>query len=87
MGFSTIAILSPGNMGSAVGGQLNKAGYRVISCLDERSEYTQVKAREAGFLDIGPLEKMVSEADLILSILDPGKAVIVAKKVEKFQVL
>ena len=83
MGFSTIAILSPGNMGSAVGGQLNKAGYRVISCLDERSEYTKVKAREAGFLDVETLEKLVSEADLILSILDPGKAVKVAENVAK----
>ena len=33
MGFSTIAILSPGNMGAAVGAQLGKSGYDVISCL------------------------------------------------------
>ena len=31
MGFSTIAILSPGNMGGAVGAQLGKSGYDVIT--------------------------------------------------------
>ncbi len=78
MGFSTIAILSPGNMGGAVGAQLGKSGYDVITCLAGRSDFTRRKAEEAGFRDIADMKALVSEADLILSILDPAKAMNIA---------
>jgi len=78
-----IGILSPGNMGGAVGGYLKKAGYDVLTCLNDRSDYTKRKAREAGFRDIGSLNFLVDEADLILSILDPGKAEAVGEQVSQ----
>ena len=81
MGFSTIAILSPGNMGGAVGAQLRKSGYDVISCLAGRSDFTRRKADEAGFRDVVDLNALVSEADLVLSILDPAKAMEIAQQV------
>lgn len=81
MGFSTIAILSPGNMGGAVGAQLRKSGYDVIGCLAGRSDFTRRKAEEAGFRDVADMDALVSEADLILSILDPAKAVEIAEQV------
>ena len=80
MNFSTIAILSPGNMGGAVGGCLKIAGYDVISCLVDRSEFTRRKATEAGFRDVQDMNVLVREADLVLSILDPAKAVEIAEK-------
>ncbi|MDA0652917.1 MAG: DUF1932 domain-containing protein [Proteobacteria bacterium] len=81
MGFSTIAILSPGNMGGAVGAQLRKSGYDVISCLAGRSDFTRRKADEAGFRDVADMNALVSEADLVLSILDPAKAMDIADQV------
>jgi len=81
MGFSTIAILSPGNMGGAVGAQLGIAGYDVITCLADRSEFTRCKAEETGFRDVADMDILVSEADLILSILDPAKATEIADQV------
>lgn len=81
MMFEKIAILSPGNMGAAVGEQLGASGFDVLTCLAERSDYTKRKAEEAGFRDIPSLDALVSEADVLLSILDPGKAVIIAEQV------
>jgi 3-hydroxyisobutyrate dehydrogenase-like beta-hydroxyacid dehydrogenase len=81
MTFQTIAVLSPGNMGGAVGGQLAKSGYRVISCLGDRSQFTRDKAAAAGIEGVADLEALVREADLLLSILDPGKAEHVAGEV------
>jgi 3-hydroxyisobutyrate dehydrogenase-like beta-hydroxyacid dehydrogenase len=74
MSFSTIAILSPGNMGGAVGACLKTSGYDVITCLSGRSDFTRRKAEEAGFRDVPDLVTLVREADLVLSILDPAKA-------------
>jgi putative dehydrogenase len=81
MMFKKIAILSPGNMGAAVGAQLKESGYDVISYLADRSDYTKRKAEDAVIRDVGTLNAVVSEADLILSILDPGKAVLIAEQV------
>lgn len=81
MGFSTIAVLSPGDMGSAVGAQLRKSGYDVITCLAGRSDFTRRKADTAGFRDVADMDALVSEAGLILSILDPAKAVDIARQV------
>ena len=81
MGLETIAILSPGDMGHGVGKALVEHGYRVITCLDGRSERTRDLAAKAGILDVPSLEEMVEEADLIMSILVPAEAVGVAREV------
>ncbi len=78
MSFNTIAIMSPGNMGSGVGAALGESGYDVITCLAGRSDYTKKQARHANMRDAGNLQSLVAEADLILSILDPAKAVSLA---------
>ena len=79
MGLETIAILSPGDMGHGVGKALAEHGYRVITCLDGRSQRTRDLADAAGIADVSPLEEMVQEADLIMSILVPAQAVGVAR--------
>lgn len=81
MAFSTIAILSPGNMGGAVGARLKESGYDVLTCLAGRSDFTRRKAAEAGFRDVPDMVALVREADLILSILDPAKADEIAEAV------
>ncbi len=81
MSLNTIAILSPGDMGHGVGGALKAHGYDVITCLDGRSERTKRLAEAGGFRDAPTLADMVSQADLIMSILVPSHAVGVARQV------
>ena len=78
MAVKTVAILSPGDMGHAVGRALGVRGIDVITCLDGRSERTRRLAREGNFRDVPSLEEMVSQADLVMSILVPGEAIGVA---------
>jgi len=79
MAIETVAILSPGDMGHAVGRALAAQGKRIITCLDGRSLRTRGLAEAAGFTDIPALTTMVSEADLILSIMPPSAALETAR--------
>jgi 3-hydroxyisobutyrate dehydrogenase-like beta-hydroxyacid dehydrogenase len=68
-------------MGSAVGAVAAGLGHKVITCLDGRSARSHKLAAAAGFVDVAPLEAMVGEADLILSILPPAAALDTARRV------
>ena len=81
MPVKTVAILSPGDMGHAVGRALGETGLYVITCLQGRSERTRKLARRGNIRDVTNLEEMVTQADLILSILVPEEAVGVARSV------
>ena len=74
-----VAIISPGNMGSGVGKFLVEGGFDVIAPLDDRSNFTRSRAKKLGINNSGSIEKAVEDADIILSILDPGNAIQVAK--------
>ena len=76
----TVAIMAPGQMGHAIGAHLVKAGLRVITNLEGRSEDTLARAARAGITDVGSDASMVQEADILLSILPPGDAVEFAKR-------
>ena len=78
---STIAILMPGDMGHGVGQSLIQHGHRVVSALDGRSAHTKTLAARAGIEDTGTVEMTVDQADLILSILPPDRAVAQAEAV------
>ena len=80
MALGTIAILSPGSMGSAVGQALRENGYDVTTNLDGRSERTRVLAEEAGFRAVSGIDSIVEEADLVMSILVPSEAISVARE-------
>ena len=80
MALGTIAILSPGSMGSAVGQVLRESGYDVVTNLDGRSERTRVLAEEAGFRAVSGIDSIVEEADLVMSILVPSEAILVARE-------
>ena len=77
----TVAILSPGDMGHAVGRALGEGGLDVITCLEGRSQRTRGLAEAGGFRDTPSLEEMVSQADLILSIMVPAEAIGAARRI------
>lgn len=74
----TVALISPGEMGSAVGQRLREGGLTVVTSLAGRSKRTQTLATAAGIEDAGSLPAAVGRADVLLSILPPGRALEVA---------
>jgi 3-hydroxyisobutyrate dehydrogenase-like beta-hydroxyacid dehydrogenase len=78
---TTVGIISPGDMGSAIGERLAQNGVRVIVALDARSERTKALAASAGLEDVGSVERMVTEASHILSVMVPSEAVGAAERV------
>ncbi len=77
--FRRIGIMSPGDMGQAVAQRLKELGFEVSTALDARSERTRALAREAGIRDCANLAGLLASTDLVLSILDPGSAMALAK--------
>ena len=69
-----VGVMSPGDMGQAVAAQIKSKGLRVVAALDGRSERSRALARAAGLEDVGTLERMVAECDVILSIMNPAAA-------------
>ena len=69
-----VGLLHPGEMGSAIGAA---ADGEVIWASDGRSEATRERAR--AFRDVGALDALVGEADVILSICPPHAALDVAR--------
>jgi L-threonate 2-dehydrogenase len=69
-----VALMSPGDMGHAVGAVLRHGGLRVITNLDGRSDRSRTLAREAGIEDVGSDDVLVGQADVLLSILVPAEA-------------
>ena len=81
MALETVGILSPGDMGHAVGHVLGAHGLRVITCLAGRSARTRQLSEIAGIEAVGSYEALVSEAELLLSILVPAQAESAAQRV------
>jgi 3-hydroxyisobutyrate dehydrogenase-like beta-hydroxyacid dehydrogenase len=75
---TTVGLLFPGEMGAIVGAAADTA---VIWASEGRSDATAERAREGGFRDVGSLDSLVGESDLILSICPPGIAEGVARSV------
>lgn len=68
MAISTVAILSPGDMGHAVGQRLREHELDVITCLAGRSERTRRLADAAGLRDVATMEELVERSDLVMSM-------------------
>ena len=77
----TVGIISPGDMGSAIGQRLASNGARVIVALDARSERTKALAAHHSLEDVGSVERMVSEATHVLSVMVPSEALGAAERV------
>ena len=81
MSVHTVAILSPGDMGSGVGYALGQHEIDVITCLRGRSDRTRELAAKARIRDVPSMNLLVSQADVILSILVPERASDLADRV------
>jgi 3-hydroxyisobutyrate dehydrogenase-like beta-hydroxyacid dehydrogenase len=79
----TVGLLSPGDMGHAVGRVLVEHGVRVITCLEGRSDRTRALAAEAGIENVATLRELVTQAPLVLSIVVPAQARNVAERVAR----
>ena len=74
MKIKTVGVMSPGDMGSGVGGVLRKNGLTVLTALDGRTAGSKRRAAEQGMEDVGSIDDLVRASDLILSILVPSQA-------------
>lgn len=74
-----IGLMSPGDMGQAVAIRLKELGFHVCTALADRSERTRKLAGEAGLTDCGDLRTLIDSSDLVLSIVDPGAAMALAR--------
>ncbi len=73
----TVAVISIGSMGAAIARQLR--GQRVLTALQGRSAETWARARALGIEDMGSPAEAARRADLVLSIVPPGRALEVAR--------
>ena len=76
----TVAILSTGEMGQAIGALLARHGARVVTTLDGRSARTKALAKDAGIEDLGSVLAVVDAADLLLSVVVPDAATALAER-------
>jgi len=77
----TIAIISPGDMGSGIGKALVQEGYQVLTCLEGRSPLTKELAQQSGFQDTLNVDSLLSQTDCLISIVPPESAISVAQEV------
>ena len=69
-----VGIVGAGAMGSALGARLRSGGARVLVALDGRSARTRALAEAAALEDVGSLESLAREADVLLSVVPPDAA-------------
>ena len=74
MQFGSIGLLHPGEMGAAVGGVL-AAEHPVWWASSGRSQASARRAAAAGLTDVGSVEAIRDECELIISICPPEAAV------------
>ena len=77
----TVAIISPGDMGHAIGAVLGQHGLRVLTNLQGRSGRTAALAAQAGMADVADDQTLVREADILLSVLVPAQAYACAERI------
>jgi len=73
-----VGLLFPGEMGTLVG---TAAGADVLWASDGRSEATARRASEAGFRDVGTVDELVAQSEIVISLCPPAIAEEVAGQV------
>src|SRR5580700_2729621 len=76
----TVAIIAPGEMGSAVAARLAERGVRVTTSLAGRSAASAARAERAGMVAVADDDALIGAADFFLSICPPGEAVALARR-------
>jgi 3-hydroxyisobutyrate dehydrogenase-like beta-hydroxyacid dehydrogenase len=74
----TIALIAPGNMGSAIAKRLTEHKVTVLTALTGRSQASAKRASDAGMR--GVEDRQLAEADFFMSIVPPGEALALAKR-------
>lgn len=73
-----VALIAPGNMGSGVAKRLTENKVKVLTSLAGRSDASVKRAYEAGMTAVS--DAQLTEADFLLSIVPPGGALGLAKR-------
>ena len=81
MATPTIGLLSPGDMGHAVGSVLRTNGLTVLTSLEGRSVRSRELAAKVGIEDAGTVNDLAREVDILLCIVVPSAAPDVARAV------
>jgi 3-hydroxyisobutyrate dehydrogenase-like beta-hydroxyacid dehydrogenase len=74
----TVAIVAPGAMGAGVGQRLTENKVKVLTALAGHSAASGERARAAGMTAVS--ERELAEADFLLSIVPPGEALALARR-------
>jgi L-threonate 2-dehydrogenase len=77
----TVGLISPGEMGHAIGAVLAHNGARVVTNLQGRGPRTVERAARAGLVDLENDEALVREASVLLCVVAPALAGAVAERV------
>jgi len=75
-----VAIMSQGSMGSGVGKRFSESGAQVRTLLSGRSAASAERASAAGMQAMGSERELLDGADFFLSILPPGEAESLARR-------
>ena len=68
MSIESVAILSPGDMGHAIGQLLKENELRVLTCLAGRSKRTRELSDQAGITDVPNLNELVEQSDVLMTV-------------------
>ena len=78
---TTIGVVHPGEMGSAVGAAAVERGARVLWASDGRGGATHARAAADGLEDVATLARLTRESAVIISVCPPSAALDVARAV------
>ncbi|WP_243788020.1 NAD(P)-dependent oxidoreductase [Saccharopolyspora gloriosae] len=78
---STVGLLHPGQMGTAVATQLRSRGHTVLWCSLGRGEHSRHRAEQAGLREVSALPELLDRCEVVLSVCPPAAALDVARSV------
>jgi hypothetical protein len=82
---TTVGIVHPGEMGSAIGACLAGCGHQVIWASAGRSAATAKRADDAGLADVGTLDQLVAASDVVISVCPPHAASALGRELRGFR--
>ena len=77
---AVIGVIAQGMMGAGVGRRLHESGAKVRTLLSGRSQASAERAKAAGMAAAADERELLSGADFFLSVLPPGEAEPLARK-------
>lgn len=78
---TTLTVLHPGEMGSAVAAEATRSGHQVLWVPDGRSAATRERAHKAGLTECPSLAEALDASEVVLSLCPPHAAEDVAQSV------